>query len=461
MTLRAIVYSLLLCCLAQASLAFADPAVTLQEIKQLYADVQSGQLLPADFSKQLLAKFEDPQNLPPDLAESFDLKLKTPEVASTLANDLRLKLAGFLKEHSATEANAFRRLADLALDRESEGYRQVVRLLDLSERVELLIDKQDVVKLISLREDQLDRAEQEIIEPRLNAFLLRLASQQIAANRPDLALKYLAETNPQWAGTKLETTLDEVLTKIESLMGQGQEALQSWPFDNVRVLGMLDSPIVLQNERLKTLVAKVFSDHILDLVKTSDIEKATYYYQSTVKLRPDPSRLNDELRLKVADIATTDAARSFAAARIAELDSQGRFSLFNKLGLFWSGYYGRLPLIILGLIVILIIAAGAIFLFAPELVGLPGQNRQVKGYERNSKVEDEYSRLLALLDLDDEASDEEIKARYRQLVKELHPDSSAGETPEEKEAKAKKFVELKKGYERLMERRRSGFTREI
>ncbi len=447
--------------LAPVGLARADSSTSLETIKQLYTDIQSGQLLPSDFSKQLIALFEKPEELPPNLAESADLKVKNPEAAAALAQDLHAKLAEFLKDHSAIDAASFRRLADLALDSESEGYRQIIRLLDLSERVELLIDKQDVMKLISLREDELDKAEREAIEPRLNSYLLTLTNQQLTANRPDLAVKYIAEVDPRWAAGKFESTLEAVLSKIETLMNQGQQALPSWPFDNVRVLGMLDSPTVLQNERLRTLIAKVFSDHVLELVKQDGIDRATYYLQSTFKLRPDPSRLNDELRIQIAQIATTDAARAFAAARIQELKTQGNFSLFDKLGLFWDGYYGRAPIFVLALIILILLGAGAVVLFVPELVGLPGRGRPVKGYERSSKVEDEYSRLLAMLGLDDEASDEEIKAAYRQLVKEFHPDSSSGETPEEKDAKAKKFVELKKGYERLMERRRSGFTREI
>ena len=55
---------------------------------------------------------------------------------------------------------------------------------------------------------------------------------------------------------------------------------------------------------------------------------------------------------------------------------------------------------------------------------------------------------LKSLGLGKGASQEEIKARYRELTKLNHPDKVKG-TPEEKEAAHEKFVQIQQAYEKL------------
>lgn len=77
------------------------------------------------------------------------------------------------------------------------------------------------------------------------------------------------------------------------------------------------------------------------------------------------------------------------------------------------------------------------------------------GYLKQPRKLDEYSRLLELFNLDDSASEEEIKAAYRQVMREHHPDTSKEQTPEE----VAKFIELKKAYERILEIKKGRFGR--
>ena len=63
---------------------------------------------------------------------------------------------------------------------------------------------------------------------------------------------------------------------------------------------------------------------------------------------------------------------------------------------------------------------------------------------------DEYSTLLSVFDLDDDATPSEIKKAYRIKMKELHPDSNIEGSKEE-------FEKVQAAYERLMELQKGWF----
>jgi hypothetical protein len=69
--------------------------------------------------------------------------------------------------------------------------------------------------------------------------------------------------------------------------------------------------------------------------------------------------------------------------------------------------------------------------------------------EGNDRV-DEYTSLLTVFGLTDEATDADIKKSYREIIKKLHPDS--GNIVEQK-----KLEDIQKAYDRLMELRRGWF----
>ena len=55
--------------------------------------------------------------------------------------------------------------------------------------------------------------------------------------------------------------------------------------------------------------------------------------------------------------------------------------------------------------------------------------------------------IFQTLELNEDATEKEIKARYRELAKQYHPDRE--KDPAKKEAAAEKFVEIQKAYETL------------
>jgi hypothetical protein len=73
-----------------------------------------------------------------------------------------------------------------------------------------------------------------------------------------------------------------------------------------------------------------------------------------------------------------------------------------------------------------------------------------KGYLQMTEKLDEYSTLLNIFGLNDEASNSDIKKAYRQLVKQLHPDSSDV-------LSQKEFERVQQAYDRLMEIRQGWF----
>ena len=76
-----------------------------------------------------------------------------------------------------------------------------------------------------------------------------------------------------------------------------------------------------------------------------------------------------------------------------------------------------------------------------------------RGYEQELEQEDEYTTLLTSFGLDDTASENQIKAAYRQKMKELHPDTGAAQSEEV----AQQFRELKKNYDRIIELKKRMF----
>lgn len=110
---------------------------------------------------------------------------------------------------------------------------------------------------------------------------------------------------------------------------------------------------------------------------------------------------------------------------------------------------------------ILILFIVCLFCFAIFLYGFRlyqkavAEDDSIPGYLKGPSQPDEYSRLLALFDLDDSASVEDIKAAYRKVMREHHPDTAREQTPEEVE----KFIELKRAHDRILEIKRGVFGR--
>src|SRR5262249_11854134 len=133
--------------------------------------------------------------------------------------------------------------------------------------------------------------------------------------------------------------------------------------------------------------------------------------------------------------------RELARGRIKELQAANALSFGDKVHLLFRGYYGAGPLVMLGGGVMLLLISIAFYALNPGVVrsgfqqireiveekkeeqGEHRRQRRGVGYSRLVDAEDEYSRLLAVFGLEDNASEADIKRAFREKVKRYHPDS--------------------------------------
>ncbi len=256
-------------------------------------------------------------------------------------------------------------------------------------------------------------------------------------------------------------TYDQI-TEVIARLEKTESRVPPLGLESAPILALLAS-VAAEKPELKSSLASLFDGYVRALVLTNKIDLAKKYFEQTLKHRPDPNRANDELRYSIAITANSEGGFYFGVGRVEELKKTDFLGAWQIAQLTMRGYYGRaFPAIIWTALVLALITA-AILLFRWQLtirvpkvpipkVEIPGWKKKVRGYEGKPQEPDDYSRMLALFGLDDAASEADIKAAYRRVMKEYHPDS-VGED-EEKQAK---FRDLKKAYERILEIRAAWF----
>ncbi|MCB0335759.1 MAG: J domain-containing protein [Bdellovibrionales bacterium] len=175
-------------------------------------------------------------------------------------------------------------------------------------------------------------------------------------------------------------------------------------------------------------------------------------------LRPDPNAHNDNLRMDITIDLFRQGRREESLQMLASL--KGELGIANKLRLFFEGVYIRLSLL-------------ALIVFSPILLWLlikifvrsyskpKHQFARLKKEAAKSQESTvsprfirregldprivEYLELLKSLELEDKATEREIKRAYRNKMKTLHPDLRQTTTDMTKD-----FVKLKAVYERIL-----------
>ncbi len=181
-------------------------------------------------------------------------------------------------------------------------------------------------------------------------------------------------------------------------------------------------------------------------------------------LDSDPKNYSSSLELKsklvqysIDDPSLIEISNPFITKEVlGTLDISSRISLFFQGRLFFWIY------LVSSLFVILLVSlAGLLFYFiGPDLdIGsymesvtekVSFKKKTNRGYAKIVESDDEYSSLLSLFELDDNATDADIKKAYRALVKQYHPDTSDTDERE-------KFEKIHKAYERLLDLRKGWF----
>jgi hypothetical protein len=305
-------------------------------------------------------------------------------------------------------------------------------------------------------------ADEEVVDGKdnqksLEMLYLEQAEESLESNKPLLALRQVSyiSLSPQLkklalsiASSSLELLSNKITTSSEE-----PEDVQFLLSPEVRELMLR---VCLKDQSKKPVVANLFSWYLMSLLKANDLPSAKEIYQDITLLTNDLVLLN-ELRYEIAMKADTAEEMSFARQLIDEIRKTRSLTVGEHLGLFTSGYYSALPIFIILFLFFIVMVLLFGFRIAQNVLRsnlvrskLPGN--RLPGY-RTVQEEDEYSRMLKVFGLSEDATDEEIKNRYRELVKSYHPDTVGPASDEN----ITNFRELKKAYERILEMKKHRF----
>lgn len=290
-------------------------------------------------------------------------------------------------------------------------------------------------------------------------------------------------------GDRLAPIAESILQRLQA---QVSSLPESCSLESKPGIALLRSVVQLRQSAKATAI-QLLDARLRSTMKHADPERLLEMYTSLLEFRPDPDPENQNLRLWIVLHADGPAAHEFALGRFQEMKYAGGLTVTTRFRVLMKGYYGQaLPYLIIGAAVVALLCV-VIVLFRPLFVasvvevvaraesGKPsagggqgpgggkryagpragvktsifkrGGDRPVPGYMRGPVEDDEYTKLLKMLDLDDEATESEIKKAYRDRVKKLHPDTKPGEVSEDQS----EFIELKEIYDRILQIRSSWF----
>ncbi len=207
-------------------------------------------------------------------------------------------------------------------------------------------------------------------------------------------------------------------------------------------------------------LANMRSVWVIELIRKGNVDIADQLFNKVVSSRLDPNKLNNDLRYQILLAAKTDKARDFAKGRKAELNFHNAIGFRRRVSLLIHGYYGNVHLHVIGGSILIFLIFGSIYTYRRGIIRLlrdlsSGRPRTKSGYMKPAVVMDQYSLLLSRFDLDDTATDSEIKAAYRKKLKDLHPDRAGGEADAER---VQELIEVKECYKRILEMKATRFN---
>lgn len=393
------------------------------------------------------------------------------ELRNVIGDALVRKTKQTLLTRSSTDALDLRKAAKAVLGPRHPDSKRVDRLVYVAERAELLEASQDAVKMDRFSDEVTDPVEATIVNRRKSTMFHKMAQSANTSGVPTLALRYLSEVDREYWRDITPELLLQTLSLVASKARSNPNSLNHWPFDNENVqaaIKALELRELSESEResLHSSLAGAYAYRTLYSIERGEVAAAERYFTEVLNNRPDPSEENDDLRFEIALAAGDDASREFARHRLQELSKQGTMSLDYRLRLLMAGYYGGMFPVIFYSGIALCVAIIALVLLKPGTVMVQRASgaarvRQARvrgaGYMHSAGATDEYSRLLALFNLDDTASKEDIKRAYRQLAKDYHPDRMQGKSAEEQAVATERFDELKRAYDRILEFKQAQF----
>ena len=368
------------------------------------------------------------------LLSSSVSKLKGLEELLTFVGSSKLAPNGDLQKHKLQMSEMFataRKAEKFALDNDYKGF---VSFIDA----------------VSINDEQA-----QVVYARFPPVAISYASK-LADNDPIGAFIVLAGISKEWRTEELFEVAQKILSGVQVNLsvysGLGDKVFSFEASD-------LADEMLVFNPSVSELVARLRSHWVVALIKLGQIQEADEQYSKVIETRRDPNAENNELRFQMVLHAKSKQAKDLAAGRMLELIEAGELTRQRRLRLMLSGYYGYDFLYIGGVFVAIVLSVLVFwrfsFFFLRQLNKVKARIATSKrdnlpGYMKPTTDLDEYSGLLEVLGLDDDASETDIKKAYRERMKELHPDKATSSDITEDE-RAAEFLKLKRAYERIME----------
>jgi len=408
------------------------------------------------------------------LIELSDKSVEIPEryinavrESEVLKVRLAARVSPLLLTTPAADLAGLQELCRKAFTEESKEYKKISKLFSVASRADFLKSAGEVDALVAAREQTKIPSEQVIFDSRIAELAQNLAVTKAKEKKPELALNYLLNVKQQFFTEDTKKQALSYLVQLSKQLQAGRPVTSvDWSFADTT----FDStvvPLKSDEELYAENLSQIYSVYVVQLSEKGETAKLSRVFSRVITLRPDPNKKNDQLRFDVAYAAKGEVTKNFARQLVAELESAGQLGLVNRFKLLFAGFYGTAPFITA--IIFLLSFASLLALVLSKRVSSAGllskvssvlyNEKKTPGYQRGISSEDEYSRTLAILGLDDSASEQDIKTAYREFAKKYHPDRLRDSSEEEKAEAVKKHHEITTAYHRVLEIKKSWFGR--
>ncbi len=310
----------------------------------------------------------------------------------------------------------------------------------------------DFSALLSVLNQRRDARSEGIVGPVITNLLHNHAASELSGNNPHKAISILSRVN-----------FDKRTPETHSLLLQALKEVGPSPNLFIRDINTRESLLryASRDDDIKKQLIKVLTHQLYFSQQVLNGEGADGLLSSIVLIRPDPDNDNDLLRGEYAHWLVKNGQQTKAHSVLIGVQTGIPFFLRVKIWFSSSPLRGQNPLYILlaitSILALLYIRERrAEALFKPKNKLPPFEedetprrlfvNVSSTAWNINPAFQ-EYQRCLAVLGLSTEASMKEIKAAYRNAVKESHPDSN---NANELTASAR-FIEITSAYERIVD----------
>ena len=415
-------------------------------IQEVYNNI--GTQSPQEASEQLLAALSSGElkadhELFPELLNSSALR---DSLGVQAINHIKRNLIGYAPD----ELGEVARFIELYYPAGTIPGDTAATYYELTSQAEAAMGSAEMDSLLEMQSQSTGIAEMRIVEARI-IRLGKKISREAMDTDPARALRALSLIPSGLRGKEVHQLASAAIAKFSMLPAQKKDA--DWALESEKVFALI-LEISASKAQISELVAKMLDARIIRMLEANRVGDAESAYILVLKVRPSPHDANDKLRVSMLSHADTKEARDFALGRLAELHSQnGKLDFRSRAVLFWEGYYQpNLPKRFLATVIIA--CTGVILVFFWSRFGkIKKKKKKARKKFELGDASDEYSELLSVFDLDDTATEDQIKKAYRKRIKTLHPDSAKEVDP----AKVREFVELQKVHNRIFEIRKGRF----